>query len=597
MESISETVWDVLISGTGLQQSLLALALSRSGKKVLHVDKNCFYGGPEAAFSLQEAEEWVKAVKNGKVAESPIQNLSDHSSFSLFSNVSITSAPQPEQGYGSTSTTDSTKLASSRAYCLSLSPQLIYSRSALLPILVSSKIFRQLEFQAVGSWWVYNLSQVAPAEDPSSVVDPSPDPGRAYGAERQEPEERPPKRRRGELKKVPNGREDIFTDSTTDLRSKRSLMKFLRFVADYENQPDVWEPQASIPFPEFLARRFNFPTPLQIPLLALAMTPNDPVETTTGFALPRIARHLRSIGVFGPGFGAIIPKWGGEAEISQVACRAGAVGGGVYMLGNNVERVNRKIGYEANTTVRGGGEHCEGLIEVQLGSGDKIKTKWIVGTEYDLPAQNAMSGFAREFTSARSISIVSSSLPSLFPVIAEGAPPAAGAIVVFPPESLTARIEEVPAGGFPPVYVIVHSSSTGECPDGQCVLYASVSAESGYGYSLLDQAIESLLESFDSDPSPEILYNMKYTQISTSLSPDKMELDLQTSAFMSNSPENVLLFPTPSLDLVFDDTILECVKTFWRKITGKDENEDEDSGDFMVFEDREAFETDVNNDE
>jgi RAB protein geranylgeranyltransferase component A len=35
-------------------------ALSRSGKKVLHVDRNGFYGGAEAALSLQDAEEWVK---------------------------------------------------------------------------------------------------------------------------------------------------------------------------------------------------------------------------------------------------------------------------------------------------------------------------------------------------------------------------------------------------------------------------------------------------------------------------------------------------------------------------------------------------------
>ncbi|KMU91784.1 hypothetical protein CIHG_09657 [Coccidioides immitis H538.4] len=56
--TLNDTTWDVLISGTGLPQSLLALALSRSGKKVLHIDKNDYYGGSEAAFSLQEAEHW-----------------------------------------------------------------------------------------------------------------------------------------------------------------------------------------------------------------------------------------------------------------------------------------------------------------------------------------------------------------------------------------------------------------------------------------------------------------------------------------------------------------------------------------------------------
>jgi RAB protein geranylgeranyltransferase component A len=39
--------------------------LSRSDKKILHIDKNDYYGGAEAAFSLQEAEEWAQRVNEG----------------------------------------------------------------------------------------------------------------------------------------------------------------------------------------------------------------------------------------------------------------------------------------------------------------------------------------------------------------------------------------------------------------------------------------------------------------------------------------------------------------------------------------------------
>ncbi|KAH0558902.1 hypothetical protein GP486_004473 [Trichoglossum hirsutum] len=579
MESLSETTWDVLISGTGLQQSLLALALSRSGKKVLHVDKNGFYGGPDAAFSLQEAEEWVKAVE------------SDSSPSSLFSDVSITSTPRPEQASRSGG---SAKLASSRSYCLSLSPQLIYNRSALLPILVSSKVFRQLEFQAVGSWWVYYPLQAVPDVASSSIVD--------YGEteQHQGPEEQPSKRRRGELKKVPNGREDIFTDPTIDLKSKRSLMKFLRFVTDYENQPDVWESWASNPFSEFLASQFNFPPSLQTPVLALTMTLDAPDRTTTGFALPRIARHLRSIGVFGPGFGAVIPKWGGGAEVAQVACRAGAVGGGVYMLGNNVEVVNQgsENGTHTSEGDQGGGR--DGPVEVQLRSGDKIKTKWIVGSECDFPALKVSSGSSRELSSTKSISVVSSPLLPLFPTIAEGAPPAAGAIVVFPPGSLSVGPEDTPAGGIPPVYLIVHSSSTGECPDGQFlwkgVLYASVSAEARQGHSLLDQAIEKLLESVEDNIPPEVLYQIRYTQALASPLPDDASKESENPPATLGAIRNILLFPSPSPGLVFDDSILERVKSFWRMIVDEGRGEG-DGEDFMVFEDREGLGMDLSDDE
>ena len=44
---------------------LLDRALSRSDKKVLHVDKNPYYGGPEAAFSLPEAQDWATKVNEG----------------------------------------------------------------------------------------------------------------------------------------------------------------------------------------------------------------------------------------------------------------------------------------------------------------------------------------------------------------------------------------------------------------------------------------------------------------------------------------------------------------------------------------------------
>jgi RAB protein geranylgeranyltransferase component A len=36
--------------------------LSRSDKKVLHIDRNEYYGGPEAAFSLEEVDQWAKEV-------------------------------------------------------------------------------------------------------------------------------------------------------------------------------------------------------------------------------------------------------------------------------------------------------------------------------------------------------------------------------------------------------------------------------------------------------------------------------------------------------------------------------------------------------
>jgi len=333
--------------------------------------------------------------------------MSDETVNAGFSHVTIT---KPE------ATAAAPALSFSRAYSLSLSPQVIYARSSLLGYLVSSRVYRQLEFLAVGTWWVYSAS--AQSESSSS---------------------------HGRLLKVPNGREDVFQDHDLDFKAKRALMKFLRFISEYEEQTELWEEHRQQPFSSFLTEQFKVPASLQGPLMALTLSPAGPDQTPTDYALPRITRHLRSIGVFGAGFGAVIPKWGGLSEISQVSCRACAVGGGVYVLGKGIAPPTED---NAKTTENG--------TKLRLGDGEVVTAKWIVGGN---------SSTASEDTHCRSITIVSSSLSHLFPPIAEEAPAPAAAVVVFPSGSLTldSQAEELP-----PVHVFVHSSDTGECPSGQC---------------------------------------------------------------------------------------------------------------------------------
>lgn len=290
---------------------------------------------------------------------------------------------------------------------MTLSPQIIYTKSKLLTLLVSSKVYRQLEFQAVGNWWIYQDASTA-------------------------------------LKRLPNGREDIFEDKSIDNRAKRSLMKFLKFVVDYENHTDIWEAHGDSGLPGFLASLFQFPPHLQAVIVALTLSLASPEETTVKWALPRIARHLTSIGVFGPGFGAVVPKWGGGAEIAQVACRAGAVGGGVYVLGTGIRDVPSN----------GDG------INVVLGNGETVKTKHL--------SRDATSIIkaAHQQVASKIIAVVSSPFDSLFKSSIEGAPLAAVTVVVFPPFTIASEGTTQSH----PVYVMVHSSDSGECPAGQCQL-------------------------------------------------------------------------------------------------------------------------------
>jgi Rab proteins geranylgeranyltransferase component A len=413
--------------------------LSRSGKKVLHVDGNGYYGGSEAALSLQEAEEWVYGLGEDLSASfSYLRANPIEGSPAEFSDACI-SQPQLAD-------TDGPKLSVSRAYSLALAPHLIYNQSKLLHYLVVSKVYRQLEFQAMGSWWVYTTSDGLGDSGTEDSKQKAP----------------------GRLLKVPTNREDVaFSDSDLDLRSKRAVMKVLRFISDYENQLEIWEPYRSKPFVDFLTEHFKLPDSLKGLFLALTLSRNPPSQTSTGFALPRISRHLRSIGRLGPGFSSVIPKWGGLSEVVQVACRAGAVGGGIYVLGNGIAKVEH-----GSTSTKDDADTADtnNSVKVRLTGGDIVRTKVIVGLSDSLPVSDPAP--AAEITASSSpssascsITIVSSTLESLYPVLAEGTPPPAGAIVVFPSGSLTTN--KTSAEDTPPVYLTIHSAATGECPSGQ----------------------------------------------------------------------------------------------------------------------------------
>lgn len=385
-------------------------------------------------------------------------------------------------------------------------------------MLVSSRAHQQLEFQAVGSWFVY---------------------GEVVSGEMHEPESDVVAKKPG-LIRVPNGREDIFADKTLGLKAKGSLTKFLRFVAAYEEKPEEWQPCQDMSFSEFLSQRFSLPSVSHGPLMALTLSSKAAAETTTGFALPRIARHLRSIGMFGPGFGAVIPKWGGLSEVAQVACRAGAVGGGVYVLGKGIDTIEEgdveeiarpelcqadisqevseaigannfvpvdeeslntyesaikeqsleellaAAGYSVDTpendeaadeTVTSAVEETpaeppqpQRKFSVLLEDGEKIKADFIVGTIHDLPEGQDVTSILPTSSQAtglpdfatRSISVISAALPALFTPAAEGGVTPAGAVVVFPSGSLPGTSDLTP-----PVHVIAHTNDTGECPPGQ----------------------------------------------------------------------------------------------------------------------------------
>ncbi|KAM5346763.1 hypothetical protein ACJ41O_009768 [Fusarium nematophilum] len=489
MESLSDTTWDVVISGTGLQQSLLALALSRSGKNILHVDPNDYYGGCEAAFSLQEADEWAEKHRSAEGGR-------------LFA------AAEVKRGVDG--------LASTRAYSLALAPQLIHSRSKLVTQLVDSKAFRQIEFLAVGSFYIYQ----PPSE---SSTTPS-------------------------LSRIPSTREDVFSNTSIPARAKRSLMKFLKFVLDYDSEPQAeqWRPHADQPLAEFLASEFKLDAALQSYIITLTLSHDGKVSVKDG--LTAISRHLTSMGVFGPGFAAVYPKWGGVSEVAQVGCRAAAVGGAVYMLGSGIRGSRNQP------------DRPEAPLDLAFTNDIEVKAKLVVqGTEKSEADSPRIS---------RLTAVTKSDLSSIFELLTEGAPIPAVAVVAFPTGSVS------DANGKPseyPAYAMVHSSDTGECPSGQYVIYLST-VHTSAAKSILEKSLSSLLAAVaEGQEVPPVIYQLYYEQ---SNSTNALSVDGNSATFSSSSA-----------GLAFDDSILDSVQEAWKLVMGEP---DDASVEYMKFEDREG---------
>jgi hypothetical protein len=104
------------------------------------------------------------------------------------------------------------------------------------------------------------------------------------------------------------------------------------------------------------------------------------------------------------------------------------------------------------------------------------------------------------------------------------------------------------------------------------------------GQRLLVAAINHLLDSFsDAAGNPTVLWSLRFTQIGT--------LDSTSGSpilYKSTKSDQILYFTPPSLDLAFEDSIVESVRECWKAVLGEEAQDDM----FMTFEDRETYDDD-----
>ena len=279
----------------------------------------------------------------------------------------------------------------------------------------------------------------------------------------------------GILQRIPSGREDVFADESLSARDRRALMKYLRSaLQEPEPEDSSHESGISDSLETALVTNFNISPALHKPLLALSLLQEPVGKVDVKLSSERIRRHMRSIGVLGPGFGSVIPRYGGVSEIAQVACRAGAVGGSVFVLGQAVLEVSDDPGRLSAASTSAG--NFAPRLKVKLSSGEEVNSAYVVGGCDDLPPALTRglttSPDESDVRIARCIAIVSSPLSQLFLPSTDLSPVPAGAFVVFGDDTKPSTGRPLTGGGGWTseglIYLLVHSSDTGECPIGQC---------------------------------------------------------------------------------------------------------------------------------
>ncbi|KIJ41490.1 hypothetical protein M422DRAFT_255395, partial [Sphaerobolus stellatus SS14] len=214
-----DTHFDVLVLGTGLINSILAAALSKSGLKVVHIDTNAYYGSDEASLSQEEIIEWAQKRASSRT-----------------STATTISSPTP--------------LPFARSYALSLAPALVASVGPLISAIVLSGVARYGQFKLLDA--VFVCKGMPGVDEARGLEEPSP----SQGQEKESkdgideavttPSQAEPTPSTSQplptptstststpnlLTRVPATKEDIFRTRSISPIIKRKLMRFLQFAA------------------------------------------------------------------------------------------------------------------------------------------------------------------------------------------------------------------------------------------------------------------------------------------------------------------------------------------------------------------------------
>jgi RAB protein geranylgeranyltransferase component A len=221
-DSAIKDVFDVIVLGTGLKECIVAAALAKEGKKVLHLDVADFYGSQDASFTLSQLREMAQARLDdpGNDAATCADSVADKSEVALpgvglgEQRLSLGNPAKrwpllfhrPKAGKDAESGEQDNSLPAdlssiARYFTIDLFPCAVFARGAVTDALVDSGVASYLEFKCLDRCFFADA-----------------------GTERAAVEYR--------LLKVPASKADVFDSAELGLLEKRALFRFLQFAFD-----------------------------------------------------------------------------------------------------------------------------------------------------------------------------------------------------------------------------------------------------------------------------------------------------------------------------------------------------------------------------
>ncbi|KAK4525539.1 hypothetical protein GAYE_SCF13G3447 [Galdieria yellowstonensis] len=337
MEELKDAYFDVVVTKTGLPESVLAALLASSGKSVLHLDSNPFYGSDWATLSLGKLKNHFASCylsQNGATKPRDTttstelqQMILQKEQFQQYNNINIV----PVEEIRTFSDVQIVDLCSAvedewlKSTLIDLTPQIILASGQAVDMLVRTQASSHLEFRGV---------------DQVLYLDSS-----------------------GHTERVPTSRNDIFRSTLLTPSEKRLFMKFLKTCAVYEpslfqyegrdggllsagqvvssneergEKEQLQEWFASVQSLDDWLDKLGFTDRLKQYLFALLGCCGERYEScSVVHVVERISQYCCAVQRFRISSGFLYCKYG-TGDICEALCRRCAVHGGVYILRRQV---------------------------------------------------------------------------------------------------------------------------------------------------------------------------------------------------------------------------------------------------------------------